>query len=39
MTLGRSVAASSAVTHHLVDMSHRIGVLEERSGGGQKRLE
>jgi predicted nucleic acid-binding Zn-ribbon protein len=31
-----SVAASSAVTHHLVDMSRRIGALE---AGGHKRIE
>jgi cell division protein FtsB len=32
------VAAASAVTQHLVEMSRRLGALEERSGG-QKRLE
>ncbi|HEY1933377.1 MAG TPA: hypothetical protein VGG99_15300 [Acetobacteraceae bacterium] len=32
-----AVAASTAVTHHLVDMSRRIGALEERSSG-QHRL-
>jgi ABC-type transporter Mla subunit MlaD len=31
-------AASSAVTQSLVDMSRRIGALEERSGG-QRRIE
>jgi predicted nucleic acid-binding Zn-ribbon protein len=31
-----SVAAGSAVTHHLVDMSRRIGALE---AGGHKRIE
>jgi cell division protein FtsB len=28
-----AVAASTAVTQHLVDMSRRIGALEERSSG------
>ena len=33
-----AVAASGAVTQHLVEMSRRIGALEERSGG-LRRLE
>jgi cell division protein FtsB len=33
-----SAAASGVVTQHLVEMSRRIGVLEERSGG-QRRVE
>ncbi len=33
-----AVAASGAVTQHLVEMSRRIGALEERSGG-PRRLE
>jgi hypothetical protein len=33
-----AMAASGAVTRELVDMSRRIGALEERSGG-QKRIE
>jgi phage shock protein A len=31
-----AVAASSAVTHELVEMSRRIGALEERSGGPRR---
>ena len=31
-----AVAASTAVTQHLVDMSRRIGALEERSSGRQR---
>ena len=34
-----TVAASSAVTQHLVDMSRRIGALEAGQGGGQRRIE
>ena len=34
-----AVAASSAVTQHLVDMSRRIGVLEERRRAGPPHLE
>lgn len=34
-----TVAASSAVTQHLMDMSRRIGALEAGQGGGQRRIE